>query len=84
LQRERERRAELDAGAPLAPDVLTFERFAAEFLETYAVTNNKPREVETKRSSAPVGGGCWTLGRAGARIFFAEPMSPPNAGSEER
>jgi hypothetical protein len=50
LQRERERRGELDAGAPLAPDALTFERFAAEFLETYAVTNNKPSEVQMKRS----------------------------------
>jgi integrase len=52
---ERELLAAL-AGGTLAreevpkPEVPTFEAFAKDFVETYAETNNKPSEVETKRA----------------------------------
>ncbi len=50
LDRERDERAKLEAGAPLESAIPIFRHFASEFLETYAVTNNKPSEVETKRA----------------------------------
>jgi len=51
LEREHEERAKLEAGAPLESAIPLFRHFAKEFLETYAVTNNKPSEVETKRTT---------------------------------
>ena len=51
LEKEREERAKLEAGAPLESAIPLFRHFAKEFLETYAVTNNKPSEVETKRTT---------------------------------
>src|SRR5260221_8673250 len=50
LDKEREERAKLEAGAPLESAIPIFRHFVNEFLETYAVTNNKPSEVETKRA----------------------------------
>lgn len=50
VEKEREERAKLEAGAPLESAIPIFRHFANEFLETYAVTNNKPSEVETKRT----------------------------------
>lgn len=42
-------RLQVLGGPRKAPAVPTFERFAREFLDTYAVVRNKPSEVEAKR-----------------------------------
>ncbi|MGC4089416.1 MAG: tyrosine-type recombinase/integrase [Polyangiaceae bacterium] len=50
LEKEREERARLEAGAPLEHTIPLFKHFIVEFLDTYAVTNNKPSEVHSKRT----------------------------------
>ena len=48
-ERERAERAKLEAGAPIDSAIPLFRDFSGEFLDTYAVTNNKPSEVSSKR-----------------------------------
>lgn len=50
LALERQERSRLEVSLKLNIVVPRFDEFAEEFIETYAVTNNKPSEVESKRT----------------------------------
>jgi integrase len=47
---ERAERRRLEEGAPLPGSVPLFSEFAPDFVDTYAVSNNKPSEVAGKRT----------------------------------
>lgn len=46
----RARRAQASAPSPAPVEAVTFATFATRWVDTYATTNNKPSEVESKRS----------------------------------
>jgi integrase len=49
LEREREERRKVESGVPLESAIPMFREFSGEFVNTYAVNNNKPSEVASKR-----------------------------------